>query len=448
MLFLKELLCGPLGAGMLLLSGVFLTVRLRFVQVRQLPRALKNAFSEDKDACVQGAISPMQSVCTALAGTMGTGNIAGVAGAIALGGPGAACWMWAAAFFGMATKYLEAALAVRYRRRNHLGEWIGGPMYVMESGLGPKAKPLAGAFCVCGILASFGIGNAAQVNTLTGSLCTLINAFGMDAPEGIFRGAVGLLLAAVTALMVLGGMRRIASAAERLMPFVSTVYVLCMLLVICTHAGRIGTALRQIFTAAVSPQAALGGAAGITLKKAITTGVTRGVFTNEAGMGSSAIAHASAHGATPHRQGLWGIFEVFVDTFLICTLTALGILTSGCEIPWGQSAGAEITTQAISTLFGARMSALLITLCMACFALSTLMAWSFYGMRCVEYLLNGRGKKIYLLCFSLLVLPFSVMKADAIWEIAEVFTVLMALCNVPCLLLLSREGRSFVKKDG
>ena len=165
-------------------------------------------------------------------------------------------------------------------------------------------------------------------------------------------------------------------------------------------------------------------------------------------MGSSPIAHAAAHGATPHRQGLWGIFEVFVDTFLICTLTALGILVSGCKIPYGMSVGAEVTTQAISTLFGARMSALLIALCMACFALSTLMAWSFYGMRCVEYLFHGRGKRAYLLCFSLLVLPFSVMEADIIWEMAEVFTVLMALCNVPCLLLLSREGHSFVKKDG
>lgn len=445
---LKELLCGPAGAGILLLSGIFLSVRLRFVQVRKLPSALKGAFDRGKDDCACGAISPMQSVCTALAGTMGTGNIAGVAGAIALGGPGAVMWMWLAAFFGMATKYLEAALAVKCRRKNALGEWIGGPMYVMESALGRKGRLLAQAFCVCGILSSLGMGNAAQVNTLAGSLGTLAQECGLEAEGGLLRGGIGVVLAIITVLMVLGGMRRIACAAERLLPFVSTVYVLCMLLVILTHAEHAGEAVRQIFTAAFSPQAVLGGAAGITLKKAAATGVTRGIFTNEAGMGSSAMAHAAAHGATPHRQGLWGIFEVFVDTFLICTLTAVGILASGCEIPYGKSAGAEITTAAIATVFGSGMSAFLLALCMACFALSTLMAWSYYGMRCVEYLFRGKGIKIYLAVFSLLVLPFSVMEAKTMWEMAEIFTVLMAFCNVPSLLLLSRSGRDIEKKDG
>ena len=445
---IRDLLCGPLGAMALLLSGVFLTVRLRFVQIKQLPRALKNAAACDRDDCACGAISPMQSVCTALAGTMGTGNIAGVAGAIALGGPGAVFYMWLAAFFGMATKYLEAALAVRFRRRNAHGEWIGGPMYVMEAGLGSKARPLAVLFCLCGVLTSFGMGNAVQVNTLAGSLCTLAEVLGWRCGEKTLRLATGLLLTILTALTVLGGMRRIACAAERLLPFVSTVYVLCMLLVIIVHAGRVSAAFEQIFLSAFSPRAVLGGGVGITLRKAISTGVTRGVFTNEAGMGSSAIAHAAAHGATPQRQGLWGIFEVFVDTFLICTLTALGILVSGCEIPYGCAAGAEVTTQAVATLFGARMSAVMITLCMACFAVSTLMAWSFYGMRCVEYVTGGRGVKGYLMLFALLITPFALLPSAQMWEMAEVFTVLMALCNLPALLLLSGGEMKMEKKGG
>lgn len=448
MYWLKVLLCGPAGAGALLLSGVFLSIRLRFVQVRRLPQALKSVSACDRDACASGAISPMQSVCTALSGTMGTGNIAGVAGAIALGGPGAVLWMWLAAFFGMATKYLEVALAVRYRRRNAQGEWIGGPMYVMEACLGKKARFLAKAFCICGILSSFGMGNATQVNTLSGSLYTLVQAFSWPLGEQALRWTVGIALTCITALMVLGGMRRIARAAEKLLPFVSTVYVLCMLLVIIMHAERILPALRQIFLSAFAPRAVLGGAAGISLKTAIGTGVTRGIFTNEAGMGSSAIAHAAAHGATPHRQGLLGIFEVFVDTFLICTLTALGILTSGSAIPYGQAAGAELTTQAIATVFGTRMSALLIALCMACFALSTLLAWSFYGMRCVEYVFSGRGVRVYLTLFALLATPFSVMDAARMWEMAEIFTVLMALCNVPVLWICSRDGLKMEKKDG
>lgn len=435
------------GAMGLMCAGVYLSVKLRFVQVRKLPDALKGAFSRDRDACGGGAISPMQAICTALAGTMGTGNIAGVAGALALGGPGAVFWMWAAAFFGMALKYAEAALAVRYRRRSAQGEWLGGPMYYMEAGLGAKYRPQAKVFCLCGVLASLGMGNAAQVNTLCGSLHTLLQAFGLGGREAAVRLLAGAALALLTLALVLGGARRIARAAEGLIPFVSVTYLLSMLAVISSHAQRILPVFRLIFTSAFAPRAMLGGAAGITLKKAIGTGVVRGIFTNEAGMGSSAMAHAAAHGATPHRQGLWGIFEVFADTMVVCTVTALGILCSGCEIPYGESVGAEVTTQALSTVFGPRMSAALIALCMVCFALSTLMAWSFYGLRCVEYLARGRGKKTYLILFSLLVVPFSVMDTAKMWSMAEGFTLLMALCNVPSLLLLCREIMQMEKKD-
>ena len=431
------------GAAFLLLSGMLLSVRLRFVQIRKLSDALRGIFSKEKDDCACGAISPMQSVCTALSGTMGTGNIAGVAGAMALGGPGAIFWMWIAAFFGMATKYLEVALAVKYRKRNAQGEWVGGPMYCMEA---QGKRRLAAAFCVCGVLASFGVGNAAQVNTLSGSLCTLAQTYCWEIDAGRLRLMTGVALTLVTALMALGGMRRIAKAAERLIPFVCTVYLLSMLLVVGTHASRILPAFRQIFTAAFSPEAALGGAAGISLRHAVSAGVTRGIFTNEAGMGSSAIAHAATHGATPHEQGLLGIFEVFADTFVICTITALGILTSGCALPYGAQAGTELTVQALAAVFGARLSTVLIALCMLCFAVSTLMAWSFYGMRCVEYLGKGRGVKIYLTVFSLLATPFAVMDPGKMWGMTEAFTVLMALCNLPCLV---QEAKlKIVKKDG
>lgn len=437
-------LCGPLGAGALLLTGIILSLRLRFVQIRQLPRALRNMFLSDKDASGQGTISPMQAICTALGGTMGTGNVAGVAGAMALGGPGAVLWMWIAGFFGMATKYLEIALAVRYRRRNVRGEWVGGPMYYMEA-CGKGGRYAARIFCICALLASLGVGNAAQVNVLSGSICTLARSFGWGMDEFTLRIVSGAVLSALIAFMALGGMRRIARAAERLLPFVSVVYVLCILAVIVTNAQRILPAFRLIVTSAFSPRAALGGAAGITLRAAVSSGVTRGVFTNEAGMGSSAMAHAAAHGAAPHTQGLWGIMEVLIDTFVVCSLTALGILCSGCAVPYGSVAGAELITQAMATVFNARTSALLITLSLLCFALSTLMTWSFYGMRCMEYLLHGKGVKIYLSVFSLLALPFSVMKSADMWEMTEVFTVLMALCNLPFLLRMS--GRK-MKKEG
>ena len=437
-------LCGPLGAGALLLTGIILSLRLRFVQIRQLPRALRNMFLSDKDASGQGTISPMQAICTALGGTMGTGNIAGVAGAMALGGPGAVLWMWIAGFFGMATKYLEIALAVRYRRRNARGEWVGGPMYYMEA-CGKGGRYAARIFCICALLASLGVGNAAQVNVLSGSICTLAQSFGWGMDEFTLRIVSGAVLSALIAFMALGGMRRIARAAERQLPFVSVVYVFCMLAVIVTNAQRILPAFRLIVTSAFSPRAALGGAAGITLRAAVSSGVTRGVFTNEAGMGSSAMAHAAAHGAAPHTQGLWGLVEVFIDTFVVCSLTALGILCSGCAVPYGSVAGAELITQAMATVFNARTSALLITLSLLCFALSTLMTWSFYGMRCMEYLLHGKGIKIYLTVFSLLALPFSVMETADMWEMTEVFTVLMALCNLPFLLRMS--GRK-MKKEG
>lgn len=436
--FLYGFLCGVPGAMGLLGAGIYLTARLRGVQVRAFPSAVKAVFSS-RDTCGCGEISCVQSLCTALAGTMGTGNIAGVAGAIALGGPGAIFWMWAAAFFGMAVKYAEVYLAACFRSRNEAGERVGGPMYYMEKGLGNKK--LAKAFCICGVLASFGIGNAVQVNTLSGSICTLAEALEFGVSERTLRLSMGGALSCLTFLVLFGGMRRIACTAERLIPFVSTVYILSMLCVIAVHYKAVLPALGDILSGAFSPRSVLGGAAGISLRHTLGAGVTRGVFTHEAGMGSSAMAHAAAQGTEPHAQGLWGIMEVFIDTMVICTLTALGILTSGCPVPYGQNAGAEVTTGALSTVFGMRGSAFVIFLCLACFAVSTLMAWSFYGLRCVEYLGGKRGKKAYLAAFSLSVIPFSAVSAGKVWKASEIVCVLMALVNVPSVITLLKSKK-------
>ena len=437
--FLHGFLCGLPGASMLLGAGIYLSFQLKWVQLRCFVPALKEVFSCAKEPCGCGEMTKAQSLCTALAGTMGTGNIAGVAGAVALGGPGAVLWMWAAAFFGMAVKYAEVFLAVRFRSRKDGEAWAGGPMYYMEKGLHQKRG--AKIFCVCGVLASFGIANAVQVNTLSGSVCALAEAFFHGVSGNAQRLCTGGILCMLTFLMLFGGIRRIACVAERMIPFVSTVYILSMLCVIILRGEAILAVFGDILAGAFSPPSVLGGAAGISMRHALGAGVTRGVFTHEAGMGSSAMAHAAAYGAQPHKQGLWGIMEVFIDTMVICTLTALGILTSGCSIPYGGEAGAEVTTQALATVFGEKGSAFLISLCLACFAVSTLMAWSFYGRRCVEYLSGEGGQKAYLAVFSLSVIPFSVIEAGTVWKVAEMACVMMAFVNIPAVIKLLKTKK-------
>lgn len=421
---------------LLLGVGLYLTIRMRGVQFRLLPDALRSLLGGKKSEAEQGAVSSFQAVCTALSGTLGTGNIAGVAGAIALGGPGAVFWMWMAALLGMATKYAEVLLAMRYRQRNAQGEWAGGPMHYIEHGMGKRYRPLAVMFCLFGMLSSLGIGNMAQVNTLSDILC---------ADNRPLRVLVGLLAAAAAWGILSGGMRRVARVAEKLIPWVSAVYIVSMLCVILLHARAFPQAVKAIVLGAFCPEAFVGGAAGITVKYALRAGISRGLFTHEAGMGSSPIAHACVQISSPVQQALMGIFEVFADTLVLCTITALGILCSGCDVLFGRDAGAALTAQALATVFGESTANVLLCICLGCFAFSTLMAWSFYGLRCAEYTGKERAKGIYQVIFSAAAFVGALLPAGDVWQWADQCNILMALPNLLALMYLSGEAANMTE---
>ncbi|HPE16559.1 MAG TPA: amino acid carrier protein, partial [Oscillospiraceae bacterium] len=327
-------------------GGLYLTVRTGFLQFRKFAYAMKNTIGKmfHRQKAGAGAITPFQAVSTALAATIGTGNIVGTSQAIALGGYGAVFWMWVAALFGMVIKYSEVVLAIRYRERNAAGDWVGGPMYYITNGLGKSWKWLAGLFAAFGALAAFGIGNMSQANSIAGAVNTAAAAFNPAAAgaAGTINLAVGIILAVFAGLVLLGGLKRIGAVAEKLVPFMSVVYGLCTLTVILMNIGRVGDALGKIFVGAFDPSAVLGGAFGITVSRTVTWGLKRSAFSNEAGLGSAPIAHAAAHTDSPVAQGLYGIFEVFMDTIIICTLTALTIVVSEVPVQFAVKPGAEL----------------------------------------------------------------------------------------------------------
>ena len=437
---LNALVWGPAMMGLLLVTGIWLSIRAGFPQLRRFGEMLQvtlgSAFAKKKDR--DDTISPFQAVSTALAGTVGTGNIAGVAGAVTLGGPGAVFWMWFSAFWGMATKYAEVVLAVRFRERNGAGEWRGGPMYTIQNGLGPCFRPLAALFSMFGMLAAFGIGNLAQVNTLVGAATSVLEALipgnFSDFPV---RLVVGLLTATAVGLALLGGVQRIGAVAERLVPTMSVIYITGALAVIFSHAGTLPEVLRSVFVDAFTPHAVLGGAAGIGMQQAVRLGVARGIFSNEAGLGSAPIAHSATSETDSARQGLFGIFEVFVDTIVICTLTALAILTSGVEVPYGSSAGAKLTISAFSSSFGGKTAGVLISICLVFFAFSSVLSWSLYGCRCAEYLFGKRAADPYNLLFSAASVLGAVCELSLVWNVSEALNGLMAIPNLISLLALS-----------
>ena len=431
------------GAPMMVLllgAGVYLTRCTGGVQFRRFGAALRcslgGIFRRKKAA--PGAVSPFQALATALAATVGTGNIVGVGQAIAMGGPGAIFWMWVAALVGMALKYAEVLLAVRYRRRNSCGEWVGGPMYYMTAVLGRKWKGAAAAFALFGALAAFGVGNIVQGNNIAHAThAALASLLPVSPEEGTVGLVVGLALAALTGMTLLGGMQRLGRVTAALMPLASLGYILSALAVIFLHRENLLPALGSIFRCAFAPEAALGGAAGFTVSRAVTWGLRRGIFTNEAGLGSSPIAHAAADAASPVEQGLRGVFEVFADTIVICSFTALAILTSGVAIPWGVDTGSELVGAAFATVYGVRASAVILALSMALFAFPTLLSWSLYGRRCAEYLLGERLGRGYEKLFVLVVLLGCVMDLSLAWRLADTLNGLMALPNLAALLALS-----------
>ena len=417
--------------------GIYLTLRTGFAQITLLPQSAKLLFrSLSKKDSDNGSVSGFQALCTALAATVGTGNLAGVAGAIAIGGPGAVFWMWICGIIGMITKFAEATLSVHFRVKNAQGEFVGGPMYIIRSALGKRWHWLAWVYSFFGVVAAFGVGNATQINAVVGGINEAVIAFG---GRETFMGnlLMGVALAVLITVLLLGGMKRVGAAAERLVPAAAAGYLLLGLFVLIARFDRIPAALYSIVTGAFSPKAVTGGVVG-SMFAALRIGVSRGVFTNEAGMGTAGIAHAAAQVEHPAQQGLMGIMEVFLDTIVICTVTALVILVSGVQIPYGQDVGVALTAQAFAAVCG-DWSSVLIALALCCFAVATVLGWGLYGARCAQYLLGEHVWKKFAAVQAIAVILGAVLKTDTVWLLSETVNGLMALPNLAALATLCPE---------
>lgn len=421
--------------------GLLLSVRTRFIQVRKFGAALKNTIGKifDKTQAKDGSMSPFQAVCTALAGTVGTGNIAGVAGAIALGGPGAIFWMWCSAFLGMCTKFSEVTLAIHFREKNANGEYVGGPMYYIKNGLSKKWHFLAVLYALFGVLTVFGTGNATQVNTIVSSIhSALHNLHIIDGTVDERANLIfGIFIAAFVAMVLLGGIKRIGQVSEKLVPFMATLYVILAIGVVILHINRIPAVFAMIFKSAFTPQAATGGIIGsmfLSMKK----GVSRGIFSNEAGLGTGSIAHACADTNNAVHQGMFGIFEVFMDTIVVCTLTGLVILLGAPNIVYGQAAGAELTISGFTATYGGWVS-IFTAVAMCCFAFSTIIGWGLYGSRCIEFLGGEKLVRPFLVAYSFVSIIGATINLGLLWDIADTFNGLMAIPNLIALLVLSGQ---------
>ena len=413
--FLNGIVMGWPGMILLVGTGVYYTIRCGGVQFKWFGYIMKTTIGKifEKKEAGEGSVTPFQAVCTALAATVGTGNIAGVTGAIALGGPGAVFWMC-----------------------NDKGDWVGGPMYYIKNGLGKNWVWLGTLFSLFGMLAAFGIGNMTQINSIVTSISGTINSFtpiNVNAANLI----IGIIVAAFCALVLLGGLKRIGQVTEKLVPFMAVIYIVSALIIFFAHIGNIGNVLRGIFVGAFTPSAVLGGAVGITISAAIKRGVGRGVFSNEAGLGSAPIAHAAADNDSAVHQGCFGVFEVFADTIVICTLTAFAVLMSGTPIEYGQAAGAPLTIAAFSTTFG-RAGGVIISIGLTLFATSTILSWCLYGTRCAEFLFKStKVIKPYQIIFCLVIILGAVTELSLVWDIADTLNGLMAIPNLVGLLGLS-----------
>lgn len=435
--FLNRLVWGAPALILILGVGLYLSIQTRFIQIRMLPHALKHFLSKLRQEPDENGVSPFQALCTALAATVGTGNLVGVAGAIAIGGPGSIFWMWVCAVFGMATKFAEASLAVRYRVREG-GSYAAGPMHMIAQGLGPKWQPLAVVFCFFGVFAAFGVGNAVQVNAVIAGVNRLIRFFGgTQSRQGDLL--MGLALAILVGIMLLGGAKRISRATEFLMPFVSCCYILLCVGVLLLRAEAIPSAVLSIIRGAFSPQAVTGGVVGSWFAT-LRIGVSRGVFTNEAGMGTASIAHGCADVSHPVEQGLMGIVEVFLDTVVICTLTALVVLCSGIQIPYGTDAASELTLSAFSAVYGEWVTVIL-ALSLCCFALGTVLGWGFYGARCAQFLFGPDSWKQYAVLQAAVVFFSVLLESRTVWSLAETVNGLMAIPNLIVLVMLCPQLR-------
>ena len=419
--------------------GLYLSIRTNFLQIRKFPYAIKTTLGRifrKRDAS-DGAITPFQAVCTALAATVGTGNIAGVAGAIAIGGPGAIFWMWVSALFGMCTKYAEVTLAVHYREINANGELVGGPMYYIKNGLSKKWHWLAYLFAAFGVLTVFGTGNATQVNTITTAINSALLNYNVISESAVSTSnlIIGIIIAILIAMILLGGIKRIGHVTEKLVPFMALLYILLGLGVILLNIQNVPSVFASIFRGAFQPRAVTGGIV-LSMFTSLKKGVSRGIFSNEAGLGTGSIAHACADTKKPVKQGMFGIFEVFTDTIVICTLTALVILCSGVAVDYGKAAGAELTILGFTSTYGSWIS-IFTAVAMCCFAFSTAVGWGLYGARCIEFLFSEKVIKPFMVLYSLVAILGATANLGLMWSIAETFNGLMAIPNLIALFLLS-----------
>ena len=444
---IRDTLWGTPMLLLLLACGLCMTLATRGVQFRRLGAALRLPLSGQKNQPDRPEeLTGFQSLTAALAATVGTGNIAGVTAAVTLGGPGALAWMWAAAILGMATKYAEVLLAVRTRRKDPSGEWRGGPMYTMARYLGGAGKTLAAAFCLFGIPAAFGIGSGVQAGTIAETVRAAVRSIspGFSA-DGAVGWIVGILCAGTAAVTLLGGMKRLGKITARLVPGMAGLYILACLGVLILRREALFPALKSVFAGAVRPGAATGGAVGSILTAA-SAGARCGVFSNEAGMGSAPMAYA-ASGGSPDTQGLYGVFEVFADTLVLCTLTGLSLLVSGVAIPYGVSGTAALNALALGRVYGPIPGSLLLALCTCLFALGTILTWSCYGLRCWEYLFSGRGTGVYRCLYVLSCVTGALIKPELSWAFAETANGLMCVPNLAAQLALTRKTARISREE-
>lgn len=430
-----------LCATILLLAAVTFSFRTRFVQFRRLGRALVLPLRGNADS--SDGVSPFEAASTSLAATIGTGNIAGVAGALLLGGPGALLWLWVSALLGMGLKYAEIVIAMRYRRRGNDGVWRGGPMYCISYGLPKRYSILAILFSLCGMLVALGMGNLVQVNTVAESAEALYTVLsGRTGPQSLLyvRLTAGILAAALLALVLSGGALRVGRAASLLVPVMSLLYLVFCFVILLARAPALPGVFRLILESAFSPRAALGGTAGIGFLTTFRVGLSRGVFSHEAGLGTSAIAHSGAEGISPQDQGLFGVFEVFFDA-LLCTLTGLTVLVSGITMPYGDaSLNSTLVINAFSTRFSPALAAVFVAVSLLLFAFTSMTTFALYGARCAEYLFGSQHvQKIYYAVFLLVTILGALLPRSAAWEIGELLNAAMSIPNLTAMALLVRR---------
>ncbi len=449
------------GVPMLVLlvgAGILLTARTSGVQFRRFGYAMKNTIGKvfRKADAGDGEVTPFQAMSTALAATVGTGNIAGITTAITLGGPGTIFWLWITALIGMATKYSEVLLAVKFRERNEKGDWVGGPMYYIKNGLGSNWKWLGAIFCVFAALASFGIGNAVQVGNIVSSINTVIVSFSPDfSGQKTVNIVLGVILMILVAFVLLGGIKRLGAVTEKLVPIMAVVYIVSSLVIVVFYARYIPEVFGDIITGAFSPEGVTGGAVG-SVVLVITWGMKRGVFSNEAGLGSAPMAHAATSETDPVKQGLYGIFEVFMDTIVICTLSGLTVLLAAkagaVEYVIGIEGDTSLNAAALGSVFSAKGGALVIALCLILFAFSTVLSWALYGSRCIEFLLGTKAERVYQVIFIVIIFVGATMKLSLAWSIADTLNGLMAIPNLIALVglsgvVVSETKRHFAEKN-